>query len=286
METKQDRRRRLAREKWERQQQRRRERRMRARKRSIITGVVVLTLAVIGGGLFLGRGLWLGDDAEPAANEQPTSTPTPTPEAGEQATPSGAPSPTARGECIYVRAKSKDEKWFGLPPAKVDLSVPFKDFAIETNLGTLEGELFNETAPCAVNSFEHLAKNEAFTDTTCGELATEPASVHYLGCGDLTGTGLGGPGYVFATENTAGRETYEAGLLVLLDGADRGGSRFAITYGDPQKMGHIGTVFGTVKNGLDIVRGVAKAGTDEMTVAEGIGRPKKTLVFKDVTISG
>lgn len=291
MVTKEQRRRTLAREKWERQQRRRHERRQRTRRRSVIAGAVVLTLAVIGGGLWLTGGWWADDDspsaaAEPTTSPEPTTDTTPNAEEEEAAPSGGAPSPTAPGECIYVEARGEDEKWFGLPNAKVDTSVPFKDFSIKTNRGVISGELFNETTPCAVNSFEHLVANDAFADTTCTELATDPSAAHYLGCGDLTGSGLGGPGYVYATENKGNREKFEAGLLVLLDGADRSSSRFAITYGEPQELGNIGTVFGSVTNGLDIVEDVAKAGTDDVTVTEGIGRPKKALVFEDVTITG
>src|SRR5690606_28439709 len=103
------------------------ERRIRARRRAIIGTVVVLTLAVLGGGVWLGRDILADSETTPAASEKPNATPsaepsdTPAPKDGDdtEAAPGGAPRPTAPGECIYVEARSEDEKWFGLPESKV-----------------------------------------------------------------------------------------------------------------------------------------------------------------------
>ncbi|WP_020573692.1 peptidylprolyl isomerase [Actinopolymorpha alba] len=275
MVTKKQRQRQLARQKLVRQRARRLERRQRVRRRGVIAGVVLAVLAVIAGGYAVSL-LFKGDKPASAA-----ATPTATPSASPSPTATGAPRPTKAGECTYVAQEGKDQKSFGLPPAKA----PLKDAVatIKTNQGTITADLFGANAGCAVNSFTFLANKNAFDKTTCDTLSTKPATAEYLGCGDVTASG-GGPGYIFGNEND-GKKTFEPGWLVMAGAENHAGSRFFITSGDSSTFEHPVTVFGKVRDGLDVVQNVAKAGLAPNSGSKGVGRPATSVIIQDVKVT-
>jgi peptidyl-prolyl cis-trans isomerase B (cyclophilin B) len=276
--TKKQRARQLARQKWERQQARRAQRRSRARRRAIIAGAVVGVLAVGGGGY--GISLLAQDD--PQANAAPTPSATPTPSPTPSPTLATAPRPKQPGECRYLAEEGAGQKAVGLPATKA----PVEDAVatITTSLGTIKADLFGKKASCAVNSFRHLATEHAFDDTACTGLAVAPAPARFLECGDVTGSGAGGPGYIFGNENDE-RMSFEAGWLVMTGGENRNGSRFAITYGDTSKFEHPVTTFGKVSAGLDVVRKAARGGLAPNSGTQGVGRPATSVIIADVKVT-
>lgn len=290
MVTKKKRRRQLARQKWERQQARRALRRQRARRRAIIAGAVAGVLAVGAGGY--GIFALVSDDSPASASPSPSPTPTRTPNTSASpsasssptptATAAAAPRPTKPGECAYVAHEGPNQESFGLPSAKA----PGKDAVatITTNRGTITADLFGEDASCAVHSFTFLANKDAFDNTTCTELAVAPARARYLECGDVSGSGDGGPGYIFANENDDRRQ-YDAGWLVLAEGENRNGSRFYITYGESSEFDHKVTAFGKVRTGLDVVREVAQDGLAPDSGHSGVGRPATSVIIEDVKVT-
>ena len=94
------------------------------------------------------------------------------------------------------------------PPASTpDVSGPVS-VTMSTTLGEFRLTLDADLTPCTVNSFVSLARQGYFDATTCHRLTTTKESgIAVLQCGDPTGTGSGGPGYVFDDELT-GSETY------------------------------------------------------------------------------
>lgn len=140
--------------------------------------------------------------------------------------------------------------------------------------------LDREQAPCTVNSFESLAKQGFFDDTTCHRLV-DSASLFVLQCGDPTGTGAGGPGYEFDDELT-GNESYAAGTLAMANaGANTNGSQFFIVYGDSQLAPNY-TVFGhTDAAGIDVVSQIAAGGQDG-SHGDGTGVPLLPAVINGV----
>ena len=185
----------LARQKWERQQARRTERRSRARKRAIVAGAVAGILAIGAGGY--GVTLLVKDDRQ--ANAAPTTSPEPEPSAADTPTAAAAPRPTKPGECTFVAQGDSDQKSVGVPGP----SAPVKDAVatITTSRGTVTADLLGTKASCAVHSFTFLAGKNALDNKVCTGLAVKPAPARYLECGDLTGSGGSGPGYIFGNEN-------------------------------------------------------------------------------------
>jgi peptidyl-prolyl cis-trans isomerase B (cyclophilin B) len=272
--TAKDRKRQLARQRYERQQQVRRARSVR-RKRAIgvVSGLVVVAL----GGT--GLAFAFADGKNPRAGGAPTSS--------APATPTASPTPTVKpGECAYTASREPGAKNVGMPPVKprYTSAVPA---TVKTNLGSIGLELNGSGARCTVNSFAYLAGKNFFDKTQCHRLVTQGIKV--LQCGDPTGTGSGGPAYKFGEENLpkpkAGAQTatYGKGTLAMANaGPGTNGSQFFIVFGDSELPPNY-TVFGKITSGMDIIESVAKAGVK--SGSQGDGPPKKAVTIQDVTIT-
>ena len=287
MAGKQERQRKLARERWERQQERRIERQRKIRQRGAIGGSVAAVIAIAVGAYFL---FGTSSKTTPSA----AATPKPTASATTSAPPQGANIPAATPlakvpagnpatppatHCTYTSNPPAARK-VGTPPAKPDSSAK-SQATIVTNRGDVVIDLLNKWAPCTVNSFVYLAQHAFFNNTPCPRVTT--AGIYVLQCGDPTGTGSGGPGYKFANENTAGA-TYQAGTLAMANsgGNATNGSQFFIVYAHGT-LAPSYSVFGIVVKGLDIVRKVAEAGDNNSNPAGG-GEPTDKVTIESVKI--
>ncbi len=275
MAGKKERQRKLARERMLRQQARRAQRARRARQTSIIV-VVCLVVAGLGvGGFFLFSQPTTSSSAAASATASATAT------ASAGATVSAAPVAEPAKSCAYTTSGTPARK-VGQPPAKPDWQASYQA-TIRTNRGDVVIDLLNSKATCTVNSFVYLAAKDYFSNTICHRLTTS-SPLYVLQCGDPTGTGTGGPGYEFASENLAGAK-YTAGTLAMVNTGqpDSNGSRFFIVYKN-STLAPSYTPFGTVVKGLGIIQNVAKAGIVNAS-APGDGHPKEKVVIEGVTIT-
>lgn len=146
------------------------------------------------------------------------------------------------------------------PPAGADVSAAGRAVVtMSLDATTAQFRLDRAGAPCAVNSFVHLAEQGYFSGTRCHRLSVQTA--FYLQCGDPTGTGTGGPGYDFAAE-LDGQETYPAGTVAMATADGRNGSQFFIVTEDSD-MPAAYTVLGTIDPaGLAAARSIAAKGAD------------------------
>lgn len=136
-------------------------------------------------------------------------------------------------------------------------------------------------APCTVNSFLSLAEQGFYTKTACHRLVD--SGIYVLQCGDPTGTGTGGPGYVFADE-THPDDTFTRGTVAMANsGTDSNGSQFFFVYQDsdlPPKY----TVFGHLDEAsLRVIDRMAVEGQDGSSPAGG-GRPNNPSEITDVRV--
>ena len=268
MAGKKERQRKLARERYARQMARRAHRTHKVRIRAIATGGVCAVAAVGVGAYFL-AGTGGGKSASASAS----------------ATPSASASPTAAAvaepahHCTYTASGTAARK-VTLPPASPDYTASYQT-TIATNRGSIVINLLNSKATCTVNSFVHLAEQKYFDGTTCHRLTT--SGIYVLQCGDPAGTGTGGPGYEFASENLKGA-TYPAGTVAMANTGqpDSNGSQFFLVYKDsPLPVSY--TPFGTITQGLSVLDAVAKAGSDNAN-GSGDGHPKENVEIDTVTI--
>ena len=273
MAGKKERQRRLAREHYERQQARRVHRSRRWRTSSFVALACLIAIGTGTGAYFLlstgGTSASTGAAAKPKASASPASSAvTVIPAADEPAT-----------HCTYT-ASPPAARNVGFPPAAPASKATYRA-TIVTNRGDIVIDLLNAKATCTVNSFVYLASKKYFNNTHCHRLTT--SSIYVLQCGDPTGTGNGGPGYKFASENLSGAR-YTAGTVAMTNaGPGTNGSQFFLVYRNSLSLHPDYTPFGTVVKGLGIIQNVAKAGTDNAN-GPGDGHPKEKVVIERVTI--
>lgn len=114
------------------------------------------------------------------------------------------------------------------PPFCLDPDVAYSAL-LTTSSGEITIDLDQAAAPLAVNSFVFLARNNYFDDTICHRVIQD----FVVQCGDPTGTGTGGPGYLFADELPE-PGTYEIGSIAMahIPEPDTNGSQFFIITGE------------------------------------------------------
>ncbi|MFD3916304.1 peptidylprolyl isomerase [Streptomyces sp. NPDC058603] len=256
------RRRQLAREKFERQQQRRAEARNKAKRRNVIIASVLAVVVLAGAAAYASVGLTDGDSSDKAAG----------PESSDSTSPSPSPSESSEPE----------------PKMAIDKNAKYT-MALKTSQGDISIAMDAKKTPHTVNSFKALADKKYFDSTKCHRLTTE--GIFVLQCGDPKGDGTGGPGYTIEDENLTalgkagadGSVTYPAGTVAMANTGQphTGGSQFFLVYKDT-KLPPSYTPFGTMDDaGLKVVEAVAKAGVDGGT---GDGAPKKTVTVEKGTV--
>jgi peptidyl-prolyl cis-trans isomerase B (cyclophilin B) len=282
---KNERQRRIARERHRRQQEQRYARQRQMRRRGLIGTGVVLAAALIASLLVVF--LPGGSTKHPAASASKSATPSPTATATAVAEPAH--------HCSYTATTPVARK-VSLPPAAPNYTASYQA-TINTNLGKITFDLLNSKATCTVNSFVHLAEAGYFNNTQCHRLVT--SGIYVLQCGDPYATttaklscsttstiGSGTPGYDFASENLTGAK-YPAGTVAMANEgtASSNGSQFFIVYKDSTSgLTASFTPFATVSSGLGIVQNVAKDGYSCQYAQSGGGAPKKKVIIDSVTI--
>lgn len=215
---------------------------------------------------------------------------------GPQAASTSSTGPAAAG----VGAATCSYPTDGAPSKPVDPPATRKvpDQGTSTVTLQLDGQpvvltLDRAQTPCTTNSFESLARQGWFTGTKCHRLVDQ--GIFVLQCGDPTGTGTGGPGYVFADElATAAKQektgqkgpdgtdvvVYPKGTLAMANrGPATNGSQFFIVWQDsPLPAAY--TVFGHVDaKGLEQVQKIAAQGVAANNVA-----PNAPAMIEKVTL--
>jgi cyclophilin family peptidyl-prolyl cis-trans isomerase len=264
------------------------ERRARQRRRSmvvgVITGVLVIGLAVAGVALLMG-----GDDtnagATPTAAVSP-SPPAPSPKPTETGTvknEADIPSDVACGAEAPKDAAGEKPQFSNAPPSQID---PAKTYTatIATSCGDIIVTLDPVDTPIAVNNFVFLA-NKGFYD---GLWFHRNAPGFVIQGGDPTGTGGGGPGYGFTNEtNTKLTFADNAYLLAYANsGPETNGSQIFITLGtqpnlDPPNGPY--TAFGEVMKGQDVVDTINGLKTADNGQGEK-STPLEAVYIESVTI--
>ncbi|GAA2989260.1 peptidylprolyl isomerase [Kitasatospora sp. NPDC127116] len=279
MVSSEQRRRQLARDKYERQLERRVAAAAARRRRNTILGASLAVVVLAGGGTLIATGAFSSDDkgdkkasansaqAAPTSTDEP-STPTRKPVEGCAAPAPGAPN---------------GKQWQAEPAMTVDPGGSYA-MTLDSNCGKVTIALEAAKAPHTVNSFAFLAGEQYFDHTKCHRLTTD--GIFVLQCGDPTASatvpgGTGGPGYKFADENLTGA-TYPAGTVAMANsGPGTNGSQFFLVYKDT-KLPPNYTPFGKITGGLDVVQKIAAAGTLE---GSPDGHPMADVTFNSVTVA-
>ena len=147
---------------------------------------------------------------------------------------------------------------------------------METNMGTIEIELYLDKTPVTAQNFIDLSK-KGFYD---GVIFHRVIDGFMIQGSDPTGTGTGGPGYTIEDEFLPDLKFTGEGILAMANTGmpHTGGSQFFITLAaTPWLNGHH-TIFGKVTKGMDVVKKIGKTETDFSD------RPLSDVVIEKVTI--
>jgi peptidyl-prolyl cis-trans isomerase B (cyclophilin B) len=229
------------------------------------TGRGLLALAVLALGVVTACG---GSSSGGGATVQATST-----------TPA-ASTPAQAGQCGPVPNATPSQQQFDKEPP-VTIQPTTYTATLTTNCGTIVLALDGKAAPHTVNSFAFLASKHFFDNTPCHRLTTQ--GIYVLQCGDPTGTGSGGPGYSIPDENLK-HAKYPAGTVAMANaGPNTGGSQFFLVYADT-KLDNNYTPFGRVVKGMDVLRAIARKGSDNSN-GQGDGAPVQPVVIESFTVA-
>lgn len=279
MVTKEQRRRQLAREKFERQQQRRTAEQSKARRRNAVVAAVV-AVVVAAGATAYATGSLDGKDK-------------PKTDAAASATPSATTPPKAADPCAKPGAGSPGkQQWKTAPAMDVDKSATYS-FTLQTTCGDIAMTMDAAKTPATVNSFKFLADKGFFDHTKCHRLTAE--GIYVLQCGDPTGTGQGGPGYTIPDENlkdpAIAKGTYPAGTLAMANqynaqagtGRNSGSSQFFLVYKDSPLPADY-TPFGTIgADGMKVLQKIAAAGAAAPDAQQNTA-PNATVVINKAVV--
>jgi len=143
---------------------------------------------------------------------------------------------------------------------------------IETSMGQIRCELFEDKTPVTVASFVGLARGlKPYRNSKTGEQVNRPyfdgLTFHrviprfMIQGGDPAGDGSGGPGYKFGLEiHPLARHDGPGALSMANAGPDTNGSQFFITEQAKAELNDKYTVFGRCKN-IGVVRDIARVKT-------------------------
>ena len=133
---------------------------------------------------------------------------------------------------------------------------------IETNMGTIEVELFASQTPKTVNNFVGLAEKNYYD----GVIFHRVIPNFMIQGGDPTGTGMGGEsiyGKRFEDEIVPSLRHTGPGILSMANaGPGTNGSQFFITLAATNWLDGKHTVFGKVIKGMDVVEAIGNVKRD------------------------
>ena len=148
---------------------------------------------------------------------------------------------------------------------------------IETNLGTIEAELYEDAAPKTVANFIDLATHGYYDDVIFHRVIDN----FMIQGGDPDGTGMGGPGYTIPCEFGEGLAHSEPGMFSMANaGPNTGGSQFFITLAVNPWLDGKHAIFGKVSSGLEVVQAIGQVQTGASD------RPVEDVVMEKVTVTG
>lgn len=151
-------------------------------------------------------------------------------------------------QLIYDLTGIMDRQYDACPPTVIDAGKRYTA-TLETTKGKIVLDLYPDKAPLAVNSFVFLAREGWFNNVPWHRVVADFVAQS----GDPSGTGVGGPGYLFKNE-ISDLKFDKAGVLGMASsGTNQNGSQFFITLAATPNLDGNYTIFGQVLEGMDVV---------------------------------
>lgn len=145
---------------------------------------------------------------------------------------------------------------------------------LQTTLGDVRIELFEETMPATAGNFRKLVEKRFYDGTIFHRVI---AGFMVQG-GDPEGTGMGGPGYAIRDEFTANNRNVRGTISMANAGPNTGGSQFFINAVDNHRLDPKHPVFGRVVGGMEVVDAISRTPTDDED------RPRTTVTIRKASL--
>jgi len=129
-----------------------------------------------------------------------------------------------------------------------------KSVLLETTMGRIVIELFEEEKPVTAGNFRKLVQDGFYDGTIFHRVI--PGFV--IQGGDPTGTGMGGPGYTLKDEFGLKNRNERGTISMANAGPDTGGSQFFINLADNSFLDDRHPVFGRVIEGMEVVDAISR----------------------------
>ncbi|MCE5259972.1 MAG: peptidylprolyl isomerase [Chloroflexi bacterium] len=140
------------------------------------------------------------------------------------------------------------------PPTMVLDPTKTYEAIIHTAKGGINIHLYADKAPITVNNFVFLAREHFYDGVTFHRVIKD----FMAQTGDPTGTGRGGPGYLFADEFDVALKHDSEGVVAMANaGRNTNGSQFYITFGPQPHLDGGYNIFGKVVSGMDVLRQIS-----------------------------
>jgi cyclophilin family peptidyl-prolyl cis-trans isomerase len=154
---------------------------------------------------------------------------------------------------------------------------------IETNLGVLVVDLYEEATPITVNNFVFLALHRYYD----GIVFHRVIDGFMAQTGDPTGTGTGGPGYRFGDEIVPELRHDGPGVLSMANaGPGTNGSQFFLTFVATPWLDGAHTVFGRVVEGFDLLDSITRVDPQQPSVVALLGDDAATVRAQGIDLPG
>lgn len=162
----------------------------------------------------------------------------------------------------------RNEYYDNYPEMVIDTDKSY-EAVIRTEKGDMVVQLFDDESPLTVNSFVFLA-TQGFYDNTIFHRVIPDFMAQ---AGDPTGSGSGGPGYLFEDEVENGLVFDRPYLLAMAKppGPDTNGSQFFITFVETPHLDGIHTIFGELIEGEDVLNSITFIQPGDLTNQEPVG---------------
>lgn len=152
-------------------------------------------------------------------------------------------------QLVYDLSIFRDKQFDACPPTVIQSGKTYTA-TLNTTKGKIVMELYADKAPLTVNSFVFLARAGWFNGIPWHRVVKDFVAQS----GDPSGTGAGGPGYLFKNEISDLKFDKEGVVAMANSGANRNGSQFFITLAATPALDGNFTIFGQVLEGMDVVK--------------------------------
>jgi cyclophilin family peptidyl-prolyl cis-trans isomerase len=194
----------------------------------------------------------------------------------DQAVAPSTPEPNVPATACDVFSDIPAASQYNSPPIRIDTAKTYLATVRMANGSEFVIQLYPDKAPITVNSFVFLACKGFFDGVTFHRVLDGFMAQG----GDPTGTGMGGPGYVFDNEISDLTFDKEGVVAMANAGPDTNGSQFFITFVPTPQLNGGYTIFGQVIDGTDMVKAITLRDPETNPSFEGDAMENVTITVK------